>query len=181
MLFVVDTNVPVVANGKSEQASSSCVMACAKQLEELKNIGKLVIDDQWRIVKEYIQNLRSEGQPGVGDEFLKWVLTNWKNPHRCELVSITPFGTDQSNFEEFPSDPRLCNFDPSDRKFVAVSLAHAQRPPILQSVDRKWWEVREILKENGVEIEFLCEMEVKQSRKKKSTYSKIPPKISKVG
>src|SRR5262249_4906186 len=115
-----------------------------------------VLDDQWRIIREYRSNLRSEGQPGIGDALLKWVLTNWKNPKRCQLVTITQVGDNETDFLEFPSEPALQGFDPSDRKFVAVALAHAQRPPILQAVDSKWWDMKEALERNNVKVEFLC-------------------------
>jgi len=160
MICVVDTNVPVVANGKSKQASPQCVIFCTQRLLVLTNSGKLVLDDQWRIIKEYLKNLRSEGQPGVGDAFLKWVLTNMSNPNRCELVSITPINSNGTNFKEFPSDFRLRNFDPSDRKFIAVAFAHSQHPPILQAVDSKWWKIRDILLEHDIIVEFLCPADI---------------------
>lgn len=121
MRAVVDTNVPVVANGRSEQASPRCVLACTVRLHELKQHGRLVLDDKWLILKEYNANLRSDGQPGVGDAFLKWVLTNYRNPNCCELVAITPTGRAPSDFAEFPQSTKLAEFDPDDRKFVAGS------------------------------------------------------------
>src|SRR5262245_23756357 len=125
MVVVVDTNVAVVANGRSVQASAGCVYMCVQRLQKItRGTDKLVLDSQWRIIREYqnheYQNhLRSEGQPGVGDAFLKWVLTNWRNPKRCQLVTITQVGTSETDFREFPSAPALQDFDPSDRKFVA--------------------------------------------------------------
>jgi hypothetical protein len=86
---------------------------------------KLVLDDMWRIIGEYMQNLRRSGEPGVGDAFLRWVLTNKDNPQRCDLVTITPV---ENDFREFPADAALSDFDPSDRKFIAVALAHPQKP-----------------------------------------------------
>ncbi len=72
MMVVVDTNVAVVANGHSEQASQDCVRNCAERLYQITSGSKkLVLDDQWRIIGEYRDNLRSSGQPGVGDAFLK--------------------------------------------------------------------------------------------------------------
>lgn len=35
MVVIVDTNVVVVANGRSEQASADCVETCAERLEEI--------------------------------------------------------------------------------------------------------------------------------------------------
>ena len=163
MRVVADTNVPVVANGRSEQASGECVLSCLKRLQRLTRSDKLVIDSHWLILREYIANLRSEGQPGPGNAFLKWVLTNVHNPRRCELVRITQTSSDETNFAEFPKDQRLKGFDPSDRKFVAVALGHSRRPPILQAVDRKWWQFKEVLLSHGVKVEFLCERDLNVS------------------
>lgn len=157
MLVVVDTNVAVVANEKSEQASSSCIQNCLLQLKRITGEkDRIVIDNQWIIIREYMANLRSSGEPGIGDEFLKWVLTNHTNPKRCSQVRITPVNGVDENFEEFPSDPDLHRFDRSDRKFVAVALSHPKRPTILQAVDSDWWNARDALKRNGVRIKFLC-------------------------
>ena len=155
---VVDTNVAVVANGRSDQASTKCIGICIKRLKNITNgYEKLVLDDKWQIIKEYLQNLRSSGQPGVGDAFLKWVLNNHQNNQRCELTNISPLGLD-----EFPKKPDLAQFDPSDKKFVAVSLSHHARPPILQAVDSKWWLFRDALNHNGIMVEFICEEDIKR-------------------
>ena len=61
-MVVVDTNVPVVANGESEQASPNCIQTCAERLGEImRGEMKLVLDDKWIILGEYMQNLRSSG------------------------------------------------------------------------------------------------------------------------
>jgi len=143
MKLIVDTNVAVVANGRrqSPQASPSCVLTCVGRLRDLQLRHTLVLDDGWRILREYLRELSSIGQPGVGDAFLKWVLTNQTNPRRCEQVHITPRDATQPDGEfcEFPADPALDGFDLSDRKFVAVAVAHAEHPPILNAVDTDWW------------------------------------------
>jgi len=164
MTVVVDTNVAVVANGHSKQASPECAISCSQRLLGITNgKEKLALDDQREIINEYSRNLRSSGQPGAGDAFLKWVLTNLTNTGRCELVHITPVeNAPLKTFHEFPSDPALNNFDPDDRKFVAVALAHQQRPPILQAVDTKWWNFRDALLRNDVRVEFLCENDIRR-------------------
>jgi len=159
---VIDTNVPVVANGKSSQATPECVINCIRRLYEVKQSEKLVLDDKWLILQEYKRNLRSTGQPGVGDAFLKWVLTNYTNPQRCVMVKITPINSDQTNFVEFPSDPSLAGFDKDDRKFIAVALAHPDRPPILQAVDVQWWQMRGALYQANVRVEFLCQADIRR-------------------
>ena len=167
MELVVDTNVAVVANGMSEQASPECVSKCAVRLSQLMRKGKLVLDDGRRILKEYMANLRSAGQPGPGDAFLKWVRTNYSNPERCNLVQITPKDSSETDFEQFPPDTALADFDKTDRKFVAVALAHHEKPAILQAVDTKWWEVKESLVEAGVTVDFLCEKDIRAILQKK--------------
>ena len=48
MMVIVDTNVAVVANGKSEQASEECVDTCIGRLEQIiRGETKLVLDADW--------------------------------------------------------------------------------------------------------------------------------------
>ena len=163
MAVIVDTNVALVASGRSEQASEDCVAICANRLGQI-NSGevKLALDNQRRIIEEYRGKLNPEGQPGIGDVFLKWVETNWANPQRCDLVPITPVNGSENEFQEFPTDPALNDFDPDDRKFIAVALAHSENPPILQAVDSKWLDFRDALHENGVTVAFICEDDIQR-------------------
>lgn len=153
MKVIVDTNVPVVANKAAPQASLECVTRCVQRLREVQRADTLVIDDGWHILREYMNNLRSEGQPGAGDTFLKWVLTHRNNPLRCEQVSITPRN---GSFAEFPDDPTLARFDSADHKFVAVALVHPDHPPILNAVDTDWRDYGEALSKHGIQIQLLC-------------------------
>ncbi len=156
MRRIVDTNVLIAANGQAEQASPNCVISCVDAIQQLTSGGQVVVDDNWLILREYGRRLHSSGQPGVGDAFYKWILTNQGNPNRCELVHITPINDSQTSFKEFPTDSRLNSFDPADRKFIATSLAHSSHPPICQALDRKWHQYEDVLLEHGVEIDFLC-------------------------
>ena len=161
-MVVADTNVAVVANALSEQASEDCVEACAERLEGImRGEVKLVLDDDWQILGEYAQNLHSTGTD-VGDRFLRWVLRNWRNPERCDLIHITPVDGSDNEFQEFPPDPALNDFDRADRKFIAVAIAHSERPPILQAVDSQWWDFRDALQENGVTVAFICEDDIQR-------------------
>ena len=160
MAVIVDTNVVVVANGRSEQASADCVDACGERLEEImRGEMKLVLDNRWIILREYMRNLRSSGVD-VGDRFLGWILAN--RDKRCDLVPITPVDDSENEFEEFPDDPALNGFDPDDRKFIAVAVVHLEKPPILQAVDSQWWDFRDALRQNGVTVEFICEDDIQR-------------------
>lgn len=154
MYVIVDTNVLVVANRRTPQASPQCILNCIQSLEEIRQGKILVLDDRWLMVKEYMKNVSSSGQPGIGDAFLKWILTNQGNPKRCQLVRITEVS--ENNFLEFPKDAALEGFDLSDRKFVAVALVHPEKPPILNAVDSDWKNLENQLARHGIKIDFLC-------------------------
>jgi hypothetical protein len=152
----VDTNVLITANGRdTPQASLVCIQNCRRKLRAIENHESiLVLDNGFHIIKEYRHKVSDKGQPGLGDKFLKWVLTNLMNPRCCQQVPITPLP--ENTFKEFPGDPALAKFDPSDRKFVAVCLAHRDRPPICNAVDSDWQHFQQALERFGVRIEFLC-------------------------
>ena len=163
-MVVVDTNVAKVANGESPQASPSCVNICINRLERIMHgEAKLVLDENRIILDEYSRNLCPKGN-NVGDRFLKWCLRNRTNPKRCVCVSITPIENSKTEFKEFPDDPALQNFDPDDRKFVAVAIAHCEKPPILQAVDSGWLNFRDALCQHDVKVEFICEDDIHRLR-----------------
>ena len=165
MMVIVDTNVARLANGEWGKDFKECEESCINWLERImQGEMKLVLDADWIILGEYSRNLSESGKPGAGDRFFVWSLRNRTNTEQCELVPITPVANLENEFEEFPSDPALEDFDPDDRKFVAVALAHPEKPPILEAMDRQWWELRDTLRRNGVTVEFICEDDIQRSR-----------------
>lgn len=164
---VVDTNVPATANRANPAASDACVAECARALYAVTRSGHLFVDDGDRIVAEYRANLRASGEPGIGDLFLKWVLTNQYVEERVTRVSITPKPGDPEDFEELPTPKDGTVYDRSDRKFLAVSAAHPERPPILQALDSKWWGWTKALSDAGVRVHFLCEEEIEAMHQRK--------------
>ena len=156
---IVDTNVAVVANG-SDDVGPDCVRCCAAALQKLTKSGRVAIDDEWEILKEYNANSSTAGQPVPGGVFLKWLLTNRENLERCIQVSITPTGGYGEDYAEFPRDEALNQFDLADRKFVAVAIAVDGPATILQAVDTRWWGLRYALLAAGVDVSYLCEEEI---------------------
>jgi len=134
---------------------------------EIMERGRVSLDMRWLILSEYRNKLSQTGQPGVGDQFYKWVLTNQANATRCKLVPITPTESDPTDFEEFPNHPALRGFDPSDRKFVAVAAADDESPAILEASDSKWWGWRHALAQCGIQVEFLCPGEIQRKFQEK--------------
>ena len=150
----MDTNVAVVANGKTEQAGPRCIRECISKLRHIRDECLLLLDDRNRIIDEYRNNLNPSGQPGPGDRFFLWLWRNQANQEYCRKIAVTPH--EDRGFEEFPDDPDLSTFDRSDRKFVAVALASGTEPEVLNASDTDWWHYRQALQQHGVEIVFLC-------------------------
>lgn len=167
-LVVVDTNVPIAANGDSA-VSLDCSERCIDAIV-LVTSGKarIAVDDGGRIVEEYGHKLAA-AQQGVGHEFLKWVYNNqWDEAH-CAQVPITPEAgsADDCDFVEFPASEALRTFDRSDRMFVAVAAAHADRPSILEAADAKWVGWAEALAAAGITVDFVCEHEIREKYEEK--------------
>lgn len=136
--FVVDTNVPIVANGRNTTASLKCQLICTEILEKIVDSDCVAIDDNGFIMDEYHRHLNFHGQPSIGDAFYRHIFLNQGCPDKVKRIKISPtdiFG----NFREFPnSDANLNGFDLSDRKFVAVALTSLKKPEILNATDSDW-------------------------------------------
>lgn len=160
MIRVVDTNVIAVANKRHDGVCAACVENCVRQLLEIQRSGRVAIDADWEILREYSSYAEANHQKEVGDAFLKWLLLNKANTERCDQVAIVAHDT--RGYESFPDDARLAAFDRSDRKFVAVSAAHAERPPILQATDSKWLNWNDALRDHGVQVDLVCEEDIRR-------------------
>lgn len=152
---VVDTNVPIVANGSPTAAGSrnptiECRIACVRFLQGLVATGQLVIDLAGEMEAEYRRYLRPSGQPGVGDRFYQIVLHS--APHLVERVEL-PRRAD-GEFAALPQALIDAGFDPSDRKFAA--MAQQEGIPVYNSVDSDWIEADAVLAAEAIEVRHLC-------------------------
>ena len=162
---VVDTNVILVANGQHRDVSPECVTTCALALQSLMRSGKLVLDDRFRILIEYQNKTQPKKGNRPGDAFVKWALNNRCNIKHVDQVTLLEH--DERGFESFPDDPELANFDASDRKFVAVSGAHPDKPSIAQAADSKWLDWAVALERHGIKVDFFCQADIQRFHKKK--------------
>lgn len=166
--YIVDTNVPLVAQGTANQMSGSCEMNCAEFLEKLfQGHFKLVIDSNYHLIGEYEKKMNKGSQVQYGNRFLKWIYTNQANTLKIKTVEIEQI--DEFNFAEVPQSLIDINFDNSDRKFVAVAIANKNLAPIVQAADSKWIGWEEALTNEGITIYFLCKEELQviyQTKKK---------------
>lgn len=162
---ILDTNVIVIANGMSPQASPDCVRRCQERLDQiLKGSEKVVLDYEQQILREYRRNLKEAGQlrRRRGDLFLQWLRQNQWDPEKCSLVHITSLAGNGTDFAEFPNDDEsLRDFHKNDRKFIAAALAHqrdfGETPTILLAIDSGWLQFTDALTAHGVRVDSICE------------------------
>jgi len=153
---VVDTNVPIVANGRPDPSnggkspSPACRLAAIDFLEETIERRKVLLDLAGEIQSEYRSHLDPSGEPGVGDRFYQQIL--YSAPTYVDRVDL-PRGPD-GEFEHFPKDPGLSDFDRSDRKFVA--MAKRTSAVVANATDSDWLNHRVELERNGIDLCFIC-------------------------
>lgn len=164
---IVDTNVPVTAN-RRDGGSYENASACAAELMAIRERGYLLVDDQDLIVAEYKTYLNYRGQPGAGDAFFRWFFCNRWKADLCRTVHIQPIIHEWCQFEEFPQDAALKDFDPSDQKFVATAISSKADAHILEATDHKWLKWHECLKKYGVVVRFICIEQLQATMKRKA-------------
>lgn len=147
--FVVDANVPIVANGQQTNASPACRLTAVEFLEQLLNSARIVVDAAGEIEAEYHRYLQPRGQPGVGDRFYQAVLNS--APERIVRVALQKV---DGEFVDFPDDERLVQFDLNDRKYVAA--ARKTNSSVAVATDSDWLGHREALEDCGVALRFVC-------------------------
>ena len=165
---IVDTNVVVIANDTDDKRAD-CRDHCQDRLQQIINRGeRVVVDDEWRIFREYEDNVNPNRQKGIGDIFVKRLLQNLGNPEICTMVHITSLVGNGTDFEEFPAANTLSGFDPDDRKFIAVALAHkrdtGQVPTILLAIDRGWLQFIDALASHEIRVDLICEEDIQRPR-----------------
>jgi hypothetical protein len=153
--FVVDTNVPVVANGRSNDdndrpPSTDCRAAAILFLQRLLRSGTILIDLAGEIQAEYRTYLDARGQPGVGDRFYQAVI----NSAPKKIVRIDLPKRDDGEFTDLPQELIDVGFDPSDRKFAA--LAKRGRAMVVNAIDSDWLIHLNVMKNNGISVKFIC-------------------------
>ncbi len=178
---IIDTNIILVANGQNEDANFDAIDRCSRELEAVQKgrHGLLLLDDapdspdaSW-ILTEYQNKSQPWSGQFPGDLFVRWILENQFNDAVILSIPITPQGDERKtsgepvDYEEFPRDPALQNFDLSDRKFVAVACGYQILEPdksavIVEASDSDFRIARPALKKAGVQLRFLCPNSIKR-------------------
>jgi hypothetical protein len=152
---VVDTNVAIVANGRSDPEDTRppsilCRKAAVTFLSQLVENGRVLLDFEGAIQAEYRNHLNPSGAPGVGDRFYQEVLRS--APKLVERVGLPK--RHDGEYEDLPQALIDVGFDPSDRKFAA--LAHKEGVSVYNATDSDWVEHSITLANAGVQVENLC-------------------------
>lgn len=152
-VWVIDTNVLLVADRRHPAVSDACVAACIERLIAIRQDGFVVLDDAWEIIGEYRHKTDADRGKTVAQVFLKWLL---RNHGRWVTVHLEPHPL--RVYLSFPADPDLVEFDPADRKFIAAAALAAA--PVLEAADSKWLGWSPALLRHGIVVEFLCPEEL---------------------
>lgn len=148
---VVDTNVLIVANEKSDQADVACELNTARFLRTVLERDVVLVDTMGMAIDEYKRRCNLAGQPGVGDLFFAEVFNNIANEERVVQVYIG----DSSDEVRANIPDSLSSFDPSDIKWIALYL-HGGASAIYNAVDSDYSEWADVLAAEGIGVVELC-------------------------
>ncbi|MCX8507152.1 MAG: hypothetical protein ORN98_11155 [Alphaproteobacteria bacterium] len=157
MRYVIDTNVPIVANSAQKLGqpkpifSLNCIEQAVDFLSDLhtNKLAVIFLDEAGEILKEYTNNLNTRGQPGVGDRFLASIIHR-NSPQKVEYLNILS----DNNAYLLPDEILQSNFDKDDRKFAALAIAGDAR--VVNATDSDWLDHKNLLEKHGIKIKFLC-------------------------
>ena len=149
---IIDTNVAVEANRQNSTTEPRCVEACIGFLIDARNYHVVLIDSGNEIRKEYARALGQSRPYQLGAQFLFYIYQNQWDTKRVRRVELKK--TKKGDFVDFPNVAALETFDPSDRKFAA--LAKRTGTAVTNATDSDWVAHRKVLKDNGIDINFLC-------------------------
>lgn len=164
MLDVFDENVLVVANDLSrisaglepisDGTSDDCRVKCAERLMKAIRTGKVVLDAGSEYFDKYRAHCSMQGQPGVGDAFVRLVYergyTDWAQ--RVEIR--TGDGTIR-----LPPEITGSGFDNDDYLWIAGALNCPKKACVVNAVDADYHEHAELLNNNGLIVDQLCSNE----------------------
>lgn len=148
----MDTNVAVVANAQNAGVATSCVDACKLFVATARNSHVVLIDEADAIRQEYAQALQQSRPYGLGALFIQHIYQYQYDPKRVRRIKLPVAANGE--YTDFPNDPSLAAFDPSDRKFAA--LARKTGIPVTNATDSDWIDNIVALNSNGIAVDFLC-------------------------
>lgn len=160
---IIDANVLLLAGTPIRDIPDEqldCFNKCIDFIKKSKKEKfKVLLDDNYRILNEYRNAYRLPKCPNSATAFFKWVLQN------AEYFPLNEPKKD--TFEPYPNDNALQDFDPPDRKYIALAYVHPDHPAIVEASDSKWWGIKQNLKKHGITVSFIDEKYIKRKYKQK--------------
>lgn len=154
-VFVIDTNVFVVASCETHYLALTCLEFLERIFEEEHTI---LIDDFYdQKSKNYISEIANEYSSNLSSQDAAfWILQKIRSYEPDGIIKRVVVKKDKNNkyYLNFPRDPKLKKFDKSDRKFVTVAILSNLDPEIVNAVDTDWKTFETILKKY-VRLKFL--------------------------
>ena len=117
--YIIDTNVPIVANGRDDgerPVRLACREASIEFLLKVVARGCVLLDALGEIQDEYRPYLNPSGQPGTGDRFYQLIIQRYDRTERIEISKRA-----DGEFTDLADEIIDSAFDRSDRKFAALS------------------------------------------------------------
>lgn len=156
---IIDTNVPLTAAGDNDAADEACQLACVQTLQRIfKGDIAVVIDAEGEAYREYRDNMHPDPKGGLAGQFLMYLINHRHDSTRFYRVKLRKNVDGQ--YEDYPHDEALLEFDRSDRKWVAMAIRFKEDTqkdaPIVNAADRDWRLFQSQLENWDVQLEFLC-------------------------
>ena len=132
--------------------TDQCIENAVNFLIELhkNNLAVIFLDESEQILQEYIKNLNTSGQPGVGDRFLASFIHN-NSSQKVEYHNIL----DDNNAYKLPAEILQSSFDKDDHKFAALAIVGKAK--VVNASDSDWFMHKNLLEKHGISILFLCD------------------------
>lgn len=148
--IVVDTNVLVVANGSNEQADPECELACVELLQEATKGKRIVLLDASNLIMAEYRTSRSHRGMPAGNAFFKYLHNFEHSSKKIIHILIEETPVEDGGFANLPPN----DFDPDDRKFLAVAKAGDGR--VVNATDSDWSQHADFIDSMGVRVLELC-------------------------
>ena len=133
--IVVDTNVLIVANGRDDTpADLKCELACIEMLQEAVRGKRIILLDASNLIMDEYKTSRSYSGVPAGNAFFKYLHDYQHSAEKIIHIPIQKTPDKEGGFANLPRN----DFDPDDRKFLAVAEAGDGR--VVNAVDSDWSE-----------------------------------------
>ncbi len=148
---VVDTNVLRVANGRDgTPADLKCELACVELLQEMTKGNLTVLLDASNLIMAEYRTPRSYSGVPAGNAFYKYLHNFEHSSKKIIHIPIEETPVEDGGFANLPPN----DFDPNDRKFLAVAKAGDGR--VVNATDSHWTEHAAFIDSMGVQVLELC-------------------------